>query len=109
MGRRSDPDRVIEAQLTGTAAGYAVGKRCTRDEALAEIVDILARARIRPGTARAVTVLSGAASLYLEATGPGDEFWHPAAVDLLADAGADREQAKAIHQARSRNFRGSLR
>jgi hypothetical protein len=95
---RSDPRLVLIAQLTGVCAGYALAKRCSRDEALAEIRTLLAGAKpFRPGLP---AVLDEALSRYLTPTGPGDAYWYPAAVDLLVEAGADLERARAIEVGR---------
>jgi len=85
---------VTSAQLIGTAAGHAQVKRCTRDEALAELEQILRDARAEPGSGRARELLTRAAAFYVLPSGPGDEFWYPAALDLLVEAGADVEAAR---------------
>jgi len=100
MGRRADPTGVTVAQLTGVAAGYAQVKRCTRDDALAEVEQVLRNAGIKPGSDRARELLTRAATLYVLPSGPGDEFWYGDALALLADAGADVATAAAIRAGR---------
>jgi hypothetical protein len=56
-----------------------------------------------------VALLSGAAALYVVASGPDEHRWHPAALELLISAGVDVEQAEAVHRARLRIYSGSLR
>lgn len=94
MGRTVNRDLVIVAQLTGTCAGYGQGRRMSRDEALVELRDILAQAKARQGSERAVALLSLAAATFVEPGGPGDEYWYPEALALLVELGADLEQAR---------------
>ena len=95
MGRRADPQRVASAGLTGTAARYAVGHAISAEEALVEIRAGLAQVPVH----RRQAVLDGAAALYVRPGGPGDELWYPAALQLLVDAGADADRARAIRGA----------
>lgn len=81
-------ERVASASISGTAFGH-VERRYTRAEALAEIDQILATYRIEPD--RRVIVLSDAMGL-----GLGDDWRAPVVRDLLAEAGADLDTAKAI-------------
>ena len=60
---------------------------------------------IRPGSDRARDLLTRAAALYVQPSGPGDEFWYPAALDLLVGAGAHVEAAAAIRAGRSGHVR----
>ena len=99
MGRRTDPRRVLAAQVTGLAAAYAHMKRLTRAEALAEIGQTLAASNVRPGSADAVDLVTQAASMYVDATGP-ETWWFPDAVNLLAEAGADVDRAKQLRAQR---------
>jgi hypothetical protein len=95
VGRRADPFKVLAAQLSGAAAGYAHVKRCTREEALAEIAETLAGANVRPGSDRAVAALTEAAASYVgEPLRAGDSRWHREAAALLGEAGADLERAE---------------
>jgi hypothetical protein len=92
------PDRslVLAARITGVAAGYAHVKRCTRAEALTEVADILASARAKPGSPRAVALLTSSASFYVGSTGAGDQWWYAAALAFLVDAGANVAEAARI-------------
>ena len=94
MSRIVSRELVTVAQLTGTCAGYGQGRRMTRQEALDELAEILASVKARPGSEKAVGLLSQAAALYVEPSGPGDEHWFPDALALLVEAGADLEQAR---------------
>ncbi len=99
-GRRADPAGAVGAQLTGTAAGYAQVRRCTRGEALAELERVLRSTGFTPDSEQARQLLSRAAAMYVAPTGPGDEFWYSDALELLVEAGADTEQATAIRASR---------
>lgn len=97
MSRRgADPQRVASAQLTGIAARYALRHVVTAKEALGEIREVLTKWSAHGRQ----TVLDQAAASYVRPSSPGDEYWHPAALQLLLDAGADGERAKAIWAAR---------
>lgn len=96
--RGTDPQRVASAQLTGITVRYAVRHAITAEEALAEIHEVLAN---RPAHGRQ-KVLDEAAASYVRPSSPGDEHWHPAALHLLMDAGADPVRAKEIWAARPR-------
>jgi hypothetical protein len=92
---RSDPRRVLAAQLSGVAAGYAHVKRLTADEALAEIAAELAAAKVKPGSPAAVLVLTMAASLYaVDGEPAAAEWWYADALALLVRAGADEGAAR---------------
>ena len=94
MGRNPSRDLVVAAQLTGIAAGFGQVKRCSRDQALAEIAGVLASARVPPGSERAIELLSTAAAGYIEPTGPGDAAWYPTASALLVAAGAGQHELR---------------
>jgi hypothetical protein len=100
MGRHAEPRFVVVAQLTGVAAGYGHAKRIDQAEALAEITEVLTNAKVRPGAERAINLLTEAAAMYVEPSGPGDSAWYPRAFALLADAGADPVRAATIRHAR---------
>jgi hypothetical protein len=73
---RSDPRRVLAAQLSGVAAGYAHVSRLTADEALAEINAELAKAKVKPESPEAVLGLTTVAGLYVVDGEPAiDEYW----------------------------------
>ncbi len=88
MGRRTDPDLVLAAQLSGIAAGFAQVGRCTRSEALAEIAQTMATAKVTPDSDRGVHALTRAADLYAVEPDTGDGWWYAEARKLLLDAGA---------------------
>ena len=88
MGRRSDPDRVLAAQLSGIAAGFAQVGRCTRSEALAEIAQTMAAARVRPESDRAIRALTRVAELFAVEPDTGEGWWYGEARTLLLDAAA---------------------
>jgi hypothetical protein len=102
---RSDPRRVLVAQISGVAAGYADVKRLTADEALAEIRAELTGAKVKPGSPQAIVVLTMAAALYAVDGEPAlEELWYADALALLVQAGADEDAAR-----RARAASGSLR
>jgi hypothetical protein len=102
---RSDPRRVLAAQLSGAAAAFAHQKRLTADEALAEIEAELRNAKVKPGSPEAVLALTMAAGLYVVDGEPAiDQYWYRDALALLVRAGADDRAAR-----RARAARGSQR
>jgi hypothetical protein len=93
---RSEPRRVLAAQLSGVAAGFAHVKRLTADEALTEITAELTSAKVKPGSGQAVLVLTMAASLYAVDGEPAlEEWWYADALALLVQAGADEGAARS--------------
>lgn len=89
MGRRADPVRVAGAGVSGVAAAYAQMRRIGRDEALAEIADLLAP--LQPVQRQGALVYAAAG--YAR---PDDTCrWYVAAFDLVVEAGADPEAARA--------------
>lgn len=99
-GRRWDA--VLAARCSGVAAAYAHVARLTRDEALVAISEILTEAGVRPGSDEAARILTEAAAMYTDPTGPGEARWYPAAAALLAEAGADLDRAVAVQAERRR-------
>lgn len=85
--------RISAAELSGIAAAYAQVKRLTRDQALAEIAEVLAP---WPPDVQA-EILADAASAYVD----GDRHHDPAATELLTGAGADLDRARRIRAART--------
>jgi hypothetical protein len=100
---RSDPRRVLRAQLLGTATAYAAG-RLTRERALADLLELLTDRGIKPGTDAAGKVLTAAAAQHLYPHDPGDEHRFPLMVDLLHEAGAGLDAAARIATHRAGNF-----
>jgi hypothetical protein len=92
---RSDPRRVLAAQLGGIAAGYAEMRRISAAEALEEIAARLTGAGVKPGTEAARVALTMAAALYAVERPAVDEWWFPVALDVLVQAGADESAARA--------------
>lgn len=90
----SRKERVVAAGLGGLAAGYAQMRRLTRDDALAEIRQDLEASKLDGD--QAVAVLSDAAARYVD----GDQHYDSEALQLLVDAGADVDRARAIRAAR---------
>ena len=72
---RSDPRRVLAAQLTGTAARCAQAHAITVGEAMAEMNATLAEAGIKPGTDAATEALTMAAELYA-VDDPAEPRWY---------------------------------
>jgi hypothetical protein len=92
---RSDPSRVLAAQLTGVAAGYAHVRRLTADEALAELATELTNAKVKPGSGAARETLTAAAAHYVIDGEPAlQECWYADALALLVRAGADEDAAR---------------
>ena len=88
MGRGSYPELVLAAQLSGIAAGFAQVGRCTHGEALAEIAQTMATAKVKPESDRAIRALTRAAELYAVEPDTGEGWWYAEARRLLLDAGA---------------------
>jgi hypothetical protein len=101
MGRNVSRDRVVAAKLTGVAAGVAHLHRCTPAEGLVEVAAILAEAKVRPGSDRAVELLSEAATIYVGPRLDPGSWWYGAALAFLAEAGADLDRAAALRAGRS--------
>lgn len=92
--------RVAVASMTGIAAGYAHIRRLTREQALAELGDVVDACDV--DHAGAVQLLTEAAALYVD-RGPDDPWpWSADAAELLADAGADLERAAVMAASRRR-------
>jgi hypothetical protein len=92
----STSEQLAAASASGIAAGYAHIGRLSKAEALAEVDQALDEHRVP--AARRREVLSQAAAGY---TRPRDvDWWYAEALDLLVEAGADRERAKQIRAAR---------
>lgn len=80
---------VLASQCAGVAAHCAEGRGTTVDEAIAEIHELLAQAKIRPGSEAAVRVLDQAVAVYRSAPDPFDSWWWAeAAIEVLIRAGA---------------------
>ena len=93
MGR-ADRLRIASAQLTGVAAAYAHLRRLDHAQALAEARETLTGLPV----ADRQQVLDEAAAAYAL---PGQsDVWYPAALQLLVDAGADEQAARAIRARR---------
>lgn len=88
------------AELTGVAAAYAHVRRLDRDQALAELGGVLAG--VQPAARQ--QVLDEAAAGYVPTSSA--EAWYPSALQLLVDAGADRERAQEIRA--DRDGRGGI-
>lgn len=86
-------ERITSAQLTGLAAAYAQMRRLTADQALDEMATDLAP---YPADKRS-EILADAAASYVG----GDRHYDGPAAELLAQAGADLEQARAIRAVRA--------
>lgn len=93
----STSEQLASAAASGIAAAHAHIQRLDKDAALAEIEASLSQYRIAPE--RRCAVLSEAAAAYTRAR-PTVDWWHPAALEFLIEAGADRDQARKIAAAR---------
>lgn len=88
--------------LTGIAAAYAHVRRLSREEALAELRDVLASV---PHAHRQRALDEAAAMFVAASTG---NTWYPAALDLLITAGADLDTAREISSTRPGGNLGGL-
>jgi hypothetical protein len=98
-GRRYDPYLVAVASLTGVTKRYAWRKRVSRDDALVEIAEVVADL---PKDRRRDALTEAAQGFFR--VDPAYDYG-PAALQLLADAGADLDAAAALAAA-DRPWRG---
>jgi hypothetical protein len=92
----STSEQLASASASGIAAAYAHIERLDKAEALAEVDQALAQYRIPP--VRRTAVLTEAAAVYVR---PREaDWWYGEALDLLVEAGADRELAERIRDDR---------
>ena len=90
MGRGGDWYRVLVAELTGVAAGYAHVHRMDRTAALEELVSVLAA---RPFDRRAAALTDAAVFYFVD---DPHQPWRPVAFALLVEAGADERRAREL-------------
>jgi hypothetical protein len=92
----ADRESLAAASASGVAAAYAHIQRLDKAAALAELDEALDRYKIPPVRRR--EVLSDAAAHYCR---PREtDWWYGAALELLVEAGADRERAEQIREGR---------
>lgn len=87
--------QVAAAGVNGVSAAYAQLRRLTREQALAEIADLIGRL---PAEHRQAA-LDHAAAGYIDADSL-DTSWHQRAYGLLIEAGTDETAARAIRETR---------
>jgi hypothetical protein len=93
----------VAAAVARTAARCSQTRAISPDEALAEIADTLRKAGYRPGTPKAIRVLTESATGYTTADRGDPEWYYSACVELLAHAGADEAEARATAAAAGPN------
>jgi hypothetical protein len=92
----STSEQLAAASASGLAAAYAHIRRLDKAAALAKIDEALKEYKVP--TERRTAVLTDAAAVYSR---PGSvDWWYDQALDLLVEAGADRERAEQIRDAR---------
>jgi hypothetical protein len=90
---RANREQVAASTISGLAENYARGDRHTWDEAMQEIQDRLRAWKIRPE--RVAEVMANAATSFVDS----DAWRADVALQLLVDAGANVERARAIRAA----------
>jgi hypothetical protein len=90
---KADRERVAASSIAGVADLYARGDRFTWDSAMQEIQNLFTMWKIHPDRIR--EVMAKAATSYVDS----DAWRADVALQLLVDAGADVQRARAIRAA----------
>jgi len=103
MVRLTSHERVTSAMVGGMAEHYAHLRRCTRDEALAQIRACLLEQRIPAD--RQLLVLTDAAARYTEPSRPFDGE----CLSVFGDLGVDVDEAAEVYRVRHSKGSGAWR
>jgi hypothetical protein len=99
---RTDPRRVLGAQLTGTAARCAQTRALTFREAVEAVEATLTAFGVKPGTDAAKEELTQAAVPFAAGDLDAAQWYYPDALRVLVRAGADAAEARRRRNARPR-------
>jgi hypothetical protein len=99
---RTDPRRVLGAQLTGTAAHCAQTQAVTFREAVEAINATLTAFGVKPGTDAATEALTQAAEPFAADDLDAAQWYYPDALGVLVRAGANAAEARRRRDTRPR-------